>query len=320
MKRRLLTALICCGLVLTLACSLASCQNNANNNGVQNTDSTNSTGNTDNGSNTDKTDESTSCEHKYDNSCDAICNVCGATRSASHDTEEDDGDCTTAIVCPTCGEVLTSGKTQHIAHADDGDCTTPVTCTECTTVITEAKSHDFSGSWEKDVSGHWHVCANEGCTKTDTRAEHISSGAATESAPERCTVCDYIIAPELEHIHEYNIPSKDSNNHWNECRCGDKKDVAPHSADDDDDCTTADLCSCGYAVREAKDHTPDKDDGNCETAVKCVECSKTAVASYTEHNDVDHDYVCDNANCQHTLDGAPKDENDGIDLPLVPNK
>ena len=127
------------------------------------------------------------CEHIYDNACDAICNECEETRTITHDwnaadcdtpktcsicgategealghtAEADDGNCTTDIKCATCGTVLTSGKTQHVAHADDGDCTTPVTCTACSTVVTEAKSHDFSEAWTNDASGHWHVCKND---------------------------------------------------------------------------------------------------------------------------------------------------------------
>ena len=286
------------------------------------------------------------CEHTYDNACDATCNECGETREVGahdynaadcdtpktckicgatdgealgHTAEADDGNCTTDIKCSTCGAVLTSGKTQHIAHADDGDCTTPVTCTECSTVITAAKSHDFSGALEKDASGHWHVCANEGCTKTDTKADHISDGAATEEKAEKCTVCEHVITPELDHTHNHNIPKYDTENHWIECACGDKSAVTAQSATDDNDCTTADVCSCGYTVRAAKDHTAGKEDGNCTTAIKCTECGKTAVAGATDHNDTDHDYICDNGDCQITLDGAPKDENEGIDLPLVPN-
>ena len=38
-----------------------------------------------------------------------------------------------------------------------------------------------------------------------------------------------------------------------------------------------------------------------------------------EHNDTDEDFECDNEGCQITLDGAPKDENEGIDFPIVPN-
>ena len=313
MKKTFNSILICCIMALVLTFSLASCNK--------------------------------SCEHVYDDCADIECNLCGETRDSMHSwkdadcvtpktctvcqktdgealghtAEADDGNCTTDIKCATCGAVVTSGKTQHVAHADDGDCTTPVTCTECSSVITAAKSHDFSGAWEKDASGHWHVCANEGCTKTDTKADHTSDGAATEEKAEKCTVCEYMITPELDHTHEYNVPNKDATDHWIECRCGDKKDVTPHSAIDDNDCTTADICSCGYTVRNAKDHTPGKDDGNCKTEIKCTECGKTAVAGATDHNDTNHDFVCDNPGCQVTVDGAPKDENEGIDLPLVPN-
>ena len=246
---------------------------------------------------------------------------CGATEGEAlgHTAEADDDNCTTDIKCATCGAVVTSGKTQHVAHADDGDCTTPVTCTECSSVITAAKSHDFSGAWEKDASGHWHVCANEGCTKTDTKADHTSDGAATEEKAEKCTVCEYVIVPELEHTHKHNILKYDTDNHWIECACGDKSAVTAHNAIDDNDCTTADICSCGYTVRVAKDHTPGKDDGNCKTEIKCIVCGKTAVAGTTDHNDANHDFVCDNPGCQVTVNGAPKDENEGIDLPLVPN-
>ena len=211
------------------------------------------------------------CEHTYDNACDATCNECGETREVGahdynaadcdtpktckicgvtdgealgHTAEADDGNCPTDIKCSTCGAVLTSGKTQHIAHADDGDCTTPVTCTECSTVITAAKSHDFSGAWEKDSNGHWHVCKNEGCSVTDTKADHTSDGAATEEKAEKCTVCEYVITPELDHTHNHNIPKYDTENHWIECACGDKSAVTAHTANNDDgDCTTAVTCS-----------------------------------------------------------------------------
>ena len=208
MKKTFNSILICCIMALVLTFSLASCNK--------------------------------SCEHVYDDCADIECNLCGETRDSMHSwkdadcvtpktctvcqktdgealghtAEADDGNCTTDIKCATCGAVVTSGKTQHVAHADDGDCTTPVTCTECSTVITATKSHDFSGAWEKDASGHWHVCANEGCTKTDTKADHTSDGAATEEKAEKCTVCEYVITPELDHTHEYNVPNKDATDHW----------------------------------------------------------------------------------------------------------
>ena len=40
---------------------------------------------------------------------------------------EDDGDCTTAVVCPECGETVTAAKTHERAE-DDNDCTTALLC------------------------------------------------------------------------------------------------------------------------------------------------------------------------------------------------
>ena len=192
----------------------------------------------------ERVDGENKSRHGYDNDCDTTCNICAKARATKHTPNEDDGDCTTAITCSICGDVTTAGKAQHIAHTDDGDCTTPVTCTECSTVITAAKSHDFSGDFEKDASGHWHVCKNDGCSVTDTKADHISDGAATEEKAEKCTVCEYVIVPELEHTHKHNIPKYDTENHWLECGCGDKSAVTSHIANDDDnDCTTAVTCS-----------------------------------------------------------------------------
>ena len=261
----------------------------------------------------------TECESCSFGDLNGECSVCGV--KCYHTPDNDDGDCTTEITCSVCGVVTTEGKTQHIAHADDGDCTTPITCTECSTVITAAKSHDFSEAWEKDASGHWHVCANEGCAKTDTKADHTSDGAATEEKAEKCTVCEYVITPELEHTHKHNIPKYDTDNHWIECACGDKLAVTAHTANDDDgDCTTAVTCSgCAHIMTAAKDHTPGKDDGNCKTEIKCTVCGKTAVAGVTDHNDANHDFVCDNPGCQIMVGNPPKDENDGINLPIVPN-
>lgn len=287
------------------------------------------------------------CEdHTYDNACDAICNVCGETREVSehqwdeadclnpkickvcgvkegnalgHTAEEDDGDCTTEVKCIVCQEVIIPANNDHIAHADDGDCTTPVICTECDIVIVEAKTtHDHLGEWLSDSDGHWHVCKNEGCNVTEEKRGHKSGGAATETMPEKCTVCDYVISPEIEHIHNHNMKKHDDTNHWDECRCSDKINVTPHSAENDGDCTTADKCTCGYTVTAPTDHVAGEDDGNCTTPIKCENCEQNAKSGTTEHTDSDHDHLCDNPGCQVAVN-PPVDTNPGIDLPIDRN-
>lgn len=80
------------------------------------------------------------------------------------------------------------------------------------------------------------------------------------------------------------------------------------------------VCSvCNAVVREAGVHLPEKDDGNCKTEVKCQNCGEVAIAASSDHKDTDHDYICDNGDCQITVEGAPKDDNEGIDLPIDKN-
>ncbi len=89
---------------------------------------------------------------------------------------------------------------------------------------------------------------------------------------------------------------------------------------DDKDCSTALNCSvCGKEILAAGEHSPEKNDGNCTTEQKCTVCGQVAVAAKDAHNDTDHDYLCDNAGCQVTVGNPPKDESDGIDLPIDTN-
>ncbi len=250
------------------------------------------------------------------------CTACGATEGAAlgHTPADDDGDCTSHILCTVCGEITTSGKTQHMAHIDDGNCLTPITCTECETVLKPGEeNHDFSGTWQSNAEGHWKECKNTDCTETDTKINHTPNGdEATETEPIKCAVCEYVITPALGHTHNYSSRKFDGTNHWDECSCEDKINVTPHVAGaDDGDCMTPVKCTdCEATVIEAKDHVAGEDDGNCKTPIGCVNCGNDAVAGRIDHNDADHDYSCDNDGCQVPVN-PPKDDNEGIDLPIV---
>ncbi len=101
----------------------------------------------------------------------------------AHSYPVDDGDCTTAVACETCGYVLVAacehsftdaddttcdneGCTYtHTRPADDGDCTTPVICETCGYVFVDADYHSFT-------DGEDTTCNNEGCTHVRTTVEH----------------------------------------------------------------------------------------------------------------------------------------------------
>ena len=68
---------------------------------------------------------------------------------------EDDGDCTTWVLCK-CGWLIKEANESHTAEEDDGDCTTAVKCINCEQIVIEAyESHILNGC----------ICENCGITK-----------------------------------------------------------------------------------------------------------------------------------------------------------
>jgi len=64
------------------------------------------------------------CDHAYDNACDATCNECGKTREDSAHRWKD-ATCTSPKTCTVCG--VTEGE--MLAHGwEDATCTSPKTC------------------------------------------------------------------------------------------------------------------------------------------------------------------------------------------------
>jgi len=101
-----------------------------------------------------------------------LCKECGkivVEAEESHEYE-DDGDCTTPVVCKNCDVVVTEGKESH-KYEDDGDCTTPVVCENCNTIIKEANNEHEISDWMFDQIYK--------CGKTGTQIK-------------KCINCDYI--------------------------------------------------------------------------------------------------------------------------------
>ncbi|MGN0554581.1 MAG: GLUG motif-containing protein, partial [Candidatus Fimenecus sp.] len=98
------------------------------------------------------------------------CTICGeiATPAMSHDFsgEWKHDDTYHWHECQNAGCTVKDEKKPHESE-DDGDCTTPVVCTVCGEILTPAMSHDFSGEWKHDDTYHWHRCKNAGCNQTD---------------------------------------------------------------------------------------------------------------------------------------------------------
>ena len=110
------------------------------------------------------------------------------------------------------------------------------------TVIT----NDISDEWTTDENYHWHI--------------NLSTGAeATETAPQTCTVCGYVIKAALGHTHDVDTTKyeSDETNHWNTCSgCSEKQNISAHDFEwkIDKDATATEKGSkheecvvCGYA-------------------------------------------------------------------------
>ena len=101
-----------------------------------------------------------------------------------------------------------------------------------------ALGHTEGTEWEKDATGHWHICTVAGCGVVidSSKAAHTPDReAATETDPIKCSVCGFEIAPALGHTHAHGTDWKsDKDNHWNECACGDKANTAAHKDENTD--------------------------------------------------------------------------------------
>ena len=160
-------------------------------------------------------------------------------------------------------ECSCGAKSEEAAHtAGEWIIDTPATATtsgskhkECTvcgyTMATETipatgggeHAHSYGSEWKNDADNHWHECScgDKKDTAAHTAGEWIIDTPATATTSgtkhKECTVCGYTMTTETipatgggEHTHNYSSDWKsDSINHWKECSCGDKADVAAHS-------------------------------------------------------------------------------------------
>ena len=193
------------------------------------------------------------CKHKYDNGCDATCNICGEKRSINHSwnagTTDKKATCTTdgskTYVCTVCGEK----KTETIrAYGHDYANACDTTCANCDE--TRTTTHKFSDKWKTDSTSHWHECTE--CGEEKDVADHTPGPEATDYTPQTCTVCGYVIKKALVHTH---VPSEgwvtDDKGHWHTClECDEIPDYADHAFDNECD---AECNDCGFK-REVGEH------------------------------------------------------------------
>ena len=180
-------------------------------------------------------------KHTYDHDCDTTCNVCNAARTTSHTYD----------------------------NACDPNCNS---CDESRTV-----KHSYGSSWSRDHTGHWHECTKCG-EKTDFRS-HYPGPAATEESPQLCLTCDYVIAQQKEHQHNYGKKwSQDASGHWYQCAsCDVKKDPGNHVYDSDCD---AHCNVCDYENPDAHEYGNEWEKDNRKHWSVCKTCGQKTEAEF----------------------------------------
>lgn len=122
-------------------------------------------------------------------------------------------------------------------------------CTVCGYVMSietiPPLSHKPDSEWSFDENGHWkNGC---GCGEIHEFSQHTSDNGTVTKYPTafeegekeyRCTVCGYLMNTEkippvpAEHTHVFGTAwNYDTTNHWHECTCGEKSDIASHISD-----------------------------------------------------------------------------------------
>ena len=98
--------------------------------------------------------------------------------------------------CDVCGKKM-SDHTGGTATCKD-----KATCTICGQKYGSLAAHNYKTEWSTDETNHWHECSVCGDKKDE--AAHVPGAAATETTPQTCTICGYVIKAALGHTHNFN--------------------------------------------------------------------------------------------------------------------
>jgi len=150
-----------------------------------------------------------------------------------------------------------------------------------------------ANDWDKDATKHWHTCSS--CEEIYDSAEHTFGEWAVEeeattskkgSKVRECSVCGYEEVeeiPKVEHTHEFGSQYyTDSNYHWLQCECGQKKDREAHKGGQ---ATTEELAVCEVCGKEYGELLPPPHE--CSFVDGICECGKTQEGAFDKIIDAD---------------------------------
>ena len=170
--------------------------------------------------------------HNYGTVCGTPCQTCAYIPEEIHsyDTGWEHNNDSHWKVCTVC-RFESSVQT----HEFDSGCDS--TCNTCDYV--RSASHAISSQYGYDANIHWNNCTR--CGFISDPLPHTPGPAATEDAPQICTVCEAELSPVLVHTHKYQMHSHAFLFHSGICDCGEESGDLYHSWDEE----TGICSSCG---------------------------------------------------------------------------
>lgn len=128
--------------------------------------------------------------------------------------------------CDVCGKKM-SDHTGGTATCKD-----KATCSICGQKYGDFAAHNYKTTWSSDETNHWHECSV--CGDKKDIAAHTPGAAATETTPQTCTACGYVIKEATGHVHSYTEKNTDAKYlksaatctakavYYYSCSCGEK--------------------------------------------------------------------------------------------------
>ena len=207
------------------------------------------------------------------------------------------------------GTGLMQGQTDVTIQYNDGSGSSNIKTYQNITVkpYVGPHTHTYGGQWYADAKSHWHQCTDSACPdpsgSTKDLASHtfvwkVDQAATTTQTGlkhEECTVCSYkrsentvIDKLPATHSHSYGTDWKyDDTNHWHECECGDKADIAAHSASE---------WIIDTAATETADGAKHKECTVCKKVLETATIPATHSHSYGtdwKYDDTNHWHECE---------------------------
>ena len=168
-------------------------------------------------------------------------------------------------------------------------------------------THSYGTEWKYDDTDHWHECecGDKANIAAHSTSEWIVDTAATETADgtkhKECTVCKKVLetapipATGSTHTHSYGTEWKyDDTDHWHECECGDKANIAAHSTSE---------WIVDTAATETADGTKHKE---CTVCKKVLETAPIPATGSTHTHSYDTEWKYDDTNHWHECECSDK--------------